>query len=225
MGTDDHTLMQNSRDRLCDLWDAEGLGDSDGLFASVLSKVPPKTGLPNGPYGVLLSKLVINQSLYKSFLAMVLGGALVKSAAEAVGVPAKHVQHWLSYGNKHFNEGKDSWYARFYYDILRAKGMARAGAQARVKMMKPLQWLGNDADSRGWSEQPAASAPQLEAFLEPVAELDDGGDSVFDPSMIREAFMKLHQMGSLPSPDVLVAEALKQEGIYLDDQGKPSEAS
>jgi hypothetical protein len=214
---DDHSLVQTSRDRLCDLWDAEGLGDSDGVFSSALDNVPPKaSAMPAGPKGIFLSKLVLNKGLYKSFLAMILGGAQVKAAAESVGVPPNHVQYWLASGNTHFQQGKDSWYSRFYYDVLRAKGMARASAQARAKALKPLQWLQNDADNKGWSEEPL-SGVQVEMYLEPQEQVEEE-ESVFDPTTIAEAFTQLHKMGALPAPQVLVDEALKQEGVY--DYGK-----
>lgn len=206
-------VVKRSQDVLIELWDLENIGEGT-LYPSLLDKEAPSGGVPKGFGGKLLFKLRQSEATYKTFLALVLSGVSIRDACGTIGMPANVLQKLAEEGRKYFYRGQDAWQGRLYYDILRARSQARAGAQAVVKKTKPLDWLKNDGDYKNYGETPVLSQ-SIEGMIdsEPLPDAIEQGAVAADAEMIREAYSHLARVKALPSPETLIKEALAQEGF------------
>jgi hypothetical protein len=215
-GRDPDTYLENflptAESQLETIWESESLLTDDTLSPSILSPTLPSVSrLPTGK-DRLLGHLVQRKSTYKAMLALILGGATVKDALGSLGIPQGMAWRWLNLGNAHFHSGKDSWYSRLWNDCYRTKSQARAVAQARIREKRPLDWMRNDADRRGWSESPA-SLPQHEDLLDMEPALEEDDVASLTHQQVLDAFQVLKDNNILPDQQVLIREALAQAGI------------
>lgn len=201
---------------LAAVWEAEKV---EGVWPSILDEEPPSSQLPKGS-GYLLARLILRRELYQAYLGLVVSGASIKSASGSVGIPVKLVHNWLQMGSHHFEQGKDTWYSRFFYDMLRAKSLSRARAEGKVREAKPLDWLRNDADNRSWKTAPIAVI-EAEMHLEGGSEEGDVEGEVLTTEAIVEAYRALELVGARPSTEHLVRETQYQTGAhnYATTQG------
>lgn len=175
---------------------------------------PPDEPLPDNQLGMLISR----QNLYKAFIAMVKAGGSIKDASSAVGILPYILLRWVDRGKEDHAAEKDTYYTRFLFDLLKAKGEARVTSAMRVKAKDPLAWLRNDADGRGWSESPIGQ-PQIEDAVDVTSEKGEEREAEAVTGSARNvlrSYAYLRQIGCLPSTEDLMKAATSQAGDVVD---------
>lgn len=198
-------------DEMAHIWDDQNLGDS-GVFKSSLDPDTPAFALPKGQ--AMFALFIKNKKHLRCFLSLVLQGTSLKDASGSMGIPVTLLNGWLSAGHKNFHEGKDTYKARLYYDVLRAKSQARAQAQMKAKMIKPVEWLISDSSGSGW----AGEEPQPERLLDaPIVDAVDKIEGKPTLEDVEETFSQLAKLGAIPDEKDFIADALQQEQL-LDEE-------
>lgn len=135
-----------------------------------LIDIPERKPLPAPPKGQCILAALVDECprTYEEFLTALKKGSFWKGAAASVGLSVGTVRRWGQRGKEDAEAELDTYYSRFYLDVLKAIGQCRCSVEQALAKIQPWKWLSHGPGSvfgTEWTDAPLDEKTAECAFI------------------------------------------------------------